>query len=50
MHLIVETLAILICKRIISNLFKNKITYKLFTYKYAYSFKCVQINKLFAVT
>ena len=29
----VETIAILVCKQIRSNSFKNEITYKLFTYK-----------------
>ena len=32
-------------KQISSNLFKNDITYKLFTYKsYVYPFKCVRTN------
>ena len=30
-HLIIETIETLVCKHISSNLFKNQITYKLFT-------------------
>ena len=41
----VETITIFMCKQISCNSFKNKITYKVFTWKlYAYPFKCVQTN------
>ena len=43
----VETITILECKQISSNLFKNEITLKLSTYKsYVYPFKYVQTNHL----
>ena len=41
----IETIELLVFKQISSNSFKNKITYKLFTYQeYVYPFKCVEIN------
>ena len=34
-----------VCKQIISNSFRNEITYKVLTYKsYVYPFNCVQTN------
>ena len=42
----VETILILSCKQIASDSFKNKITYKLLTYK---SFNWMQTNELWHV-
>ena len=45
-----ETIALILCKQISSNLFKNEITYKLFTYKsYGYQFN-IFLNRIICIT